>query len=203
MKRVTNLVSAPSQQPIDVLDVKDQLRLDYDYDTEDTFLDRLVAAATKRIEGLTGRKLITQTWQAFWDAWPAKADGFEVPFGQLQSVTHVQYTDTDDSATTWNASQYEVDTYGDPGRIKLAYGCSYPTATLQVVNPIEVQFVCGYGLSEEDVPEDLRHAMKLLIGHWFENREGALGMPGLTAFVEIPEGVHDLIRDYVIWGFHW
>ncbi|MFH2075423.1 MAG: phage head-tail connector protein, partial [Pseudomonadota bacterium] len=68
-----------------------------------------------------------------------------LPFGALQSVTHVKYTDTDGTQTTRSTDEYNVDTDSDPGRIQLDYGYSWPSASLHPKNPIEVQFVCGYG----------------------------------------------------------
>jgi len=47
------------------------------------------------------------------------------------------------------------------------------------------------------VPEPLLQAMKLLVGHWFENREGVL--IGVTAR-ELPLAVQSLIFPYRIWS---
>lgn len=198
----TVLVTGPTKKPLDIMNVKDQLRIDYDDDSEETYLERLIATATERVENLCGRKLITQTWKAYYDDWPFE-DRFEIPFGQLQSITHLKYTDTDDSTSTWSTTNYKVDTYDDPGHLVLGYNKSWPTVTLQVANPIEIQFVCGYGDDEEDVPEQLRHAMKLLVTHWYENREGWLSIPGMSVYLETPEALYALIEDYRIRGFHW
>jgi hypothetical protein len=56
----------------------------------------------------------------------------------------VKYTDTDDDETTFSSSYYSVDTDDEPGRIVLDYGQSWPSVALSPLNPIEVQFVCGY-----------------------------------------------------------
>lgn len=199
----TSLVTAPVKSAVDILNLRDHIRLDYDFGDDDSTIERLSASAVARIENLTGRKLITQTWKVFFDDWPEDpSDRFEIPFGQLQSVTHLKYTDNEDNTSTWAATNYKVDTYGDPGHLILGYNKSWPTDTLAVTNAIEIQFVCGYGTDETDIPEDLRLAVRMLVSHWYEHREGFAIQVGLTQPVEIPEGVYDLIEEYRIRGFH-
>ena len=45
------------------------------------------------------------------------------------------------------------------------------------------------------VPENIRQAMRLLIAHWFEQREGALVTPGSNAVV-LPYGIDSLLGLY-------
>ena len=200
----TNLVTPPVEDAVDVLNMLDHMRVDYADDAEESLIERLTNAAVTRIENLCGRKLITQTWQAFWDYWPTCPwkDRIEIPFGKLQSVTHLKYYDTDDTEATWSSSNYKVDIYEDPGFVVLGYGKSWPSTTLQVVNGIEAQFVCGYGTVEQDIPEDLRLAIRMLVAFWHENREAFALQVGLVGAVEVPEGVYALIEEYRIRGYH-
>lgn len=141
MKRT--LVTPPVYFPVTLTEVKKHLRVDYTND--DVYLQALIVAATAKAEQYLRRRLVTQTWKIFMDAWPDD-DFIVLPFGKLSSVTHVKYTDTGGTQTTWAvATEYSVDTDSDPGRIKLQYGKAYPTANLGPDNPIEIQFVCGYG----------------------------------------------------------
>lgn len=138
------LVTAPVYYPISLYEAKKHLRIESDDQDHDAEITALIAAATEEAEQFTRRRLITQTWKAFLDGFP-KEDFIILPFGKLQSVTHLKYTDSDGDETTWDSSNYIVNTDSDPGRITLAYGVSWPTVTLNTSNPIEVQFVCGYG----------------------------------------------------------
>jgi uncharacterized phiE125 gp8 family phage protein len=187
--------------PITLVEVKDQLRIDNDFLDDDQFLDSLISVATARVEELTSRRLITQTWKVFFDDFP-DGDVFEIPYGKLQSITHLKYTDTADAQTTWAATNYGTDTYSDPGRLVRKYGISWPTAALAVQNPIEIQFVCGYGVSGEHVPAPIRQAMLLLVGYLYENREAYVLQPGLTMVVSLPEAFYDLLNAYTIWSYH-
>jgi uncharacterized phiE125 gp8 family phage protein len=56
---------------------------------------------------------------------------------------------------------------------------------------VEVEYVAGYGGDGEPVPETLIQAMMLLVGHWFENHEGAvIGTVG----GKLPFGVEELCQ---------
>jgi uncharacterized phiE125 gp8 family phage protein len=111
---------------------------------DDAYVQGVIAAAVEKAESYLRRKLITQTWKVYLDDWPGS--GFiSLPFGQLQSVTHVKYTDSDGDQSTFSSDYYGTDTDSEPGRVVLNYGESWPTAVLATKNPIEIQFVCGYG----------------------------------------------------------
>lgn len=128
-----------------------------------------VRAAEAWVEMITGRKLVTQTWKWFLDAFPC-GDRLIMPFGQLQSVTHVKYTDTAGTQTTFDAAYWEISTARDPGVLALSYGYSWPSTTLRVLDPIEIQFVCGW-TTADDVPYDIQAAILLVAAHLYEHRE--------------------------------
>ena len=49
-------------------------------------------------------------------------------------------------------------------------------------NGFEIAFIAGYGDAPPDVPAPIRHALKLLVAHWFEHREPvALGVARQSA----------------------
>ncbi len=49
-----------------------------------------------------------------------------------------------------------------------------------------------------DFPEPLKQALRMMVGHWFENRE-AVAM-GVTSDM-VPFGVFDLLKPYRQWAF--
>ena len=69
------------------------------------------------------------------------------------------------------STYYLVDTSSEPGRLVLRYGMAWPGTTLSPMNPIRVEFVCGYGLEPSDVPETIRQAIRYLVADTYENRE--------------------------------
>lgn len=160
---------------------------------DDARLSEYIKAATRHIERLSRKQLITQTWRATGDNWPG--DIIELPKRPLQSVTSVKYYDSSDVQQTASSGLYTVDTDATPGRIVLDYGESWPTNRGHK-NDIEVTFVCGYGDAGSDVPDTLIHAMKMLISHWNELREATITG---TIIAEVPMAVAALYhaeRDY-------
>src|SRR5665647_77528 len=70
-----------------------------------------------------------------------------------------------------NAHTVEVQSFvPDLGASVLAFA---PWALLQpgrLAAGIELDVTVGYGAAAVDVPEPLRQAIRLLVGHWYENR---------------------------------
>lgn len=183
------LVSAPATEPVSLTEAKLHLRVDSTAD--DSLITALITAAREYVEAFTGRALITQTWDYILDAWPS-GDEIVIPLPPLQSVTSVTYRDSDGNTSTVSSSTYTVDTDSEPGRVVLLTGYTWPSTTLYAVGGVRVRFVAGYGDNASDVPQALRQAMLLLVGHWYENREDAT-----TANVRpIPLGAQMLMWPY-------
>ena len=185
-----DLYTAPSSEPVTLTEAKLQCR---EVTTDnDTYLTALIVAARDYVERHTGRALMPQTWDVRYDSqWPTeRVQGAEipriiVPRPPLTSVTSIKYLDASGVEQTLAADQYRVDTKRFRGVIDPAYGVTWPTV-YPVVGAITVRFVAGYA-NAAAVPASIRHAMLLLIGHWFANREtvviGTLNTP-LTFAVE-------------------
>jgi len=180
---------APAAEPVNLDEAKAHLRVDVTDD--DVLISRLIQAAREYVEEATGRALINQTWRLSLDDWP-EGDYIELPRPPLSSVTSVVYTDSDATAHTFSTSYYDVDTDSEPGRVVLEYGDDWPSATLATMNPIVITYIAGYGATSASVPEHLRQAILLLIGHWYENREGMVIGQGLVP-ITVPYAIQSLI----------
>jgi len=167
MERV--LKTAPVNEPISLTQTKLYLRIEPTDVAEDTLLNSLISAARAWVETDTDRALITQTWYLYLSFFPL-VDYIELPFGTLQSIIAVKYTDSNNNVHTISASDYTVDTKSYVPKIQLNYGVSWPTATFSANNPIEIEAEVGYGLNPSDVPEPLQAACLQLVSHWYENR---------------------------------
>ena len=154
------------------------------YTAEDTLLTGFIKAAREYAEKVQNRALISQTWELVLDDWPS-GSVIEVPLPPLSSVASIKYKDSAGTETTWAATNYIVDTDSFLGRIVLADGISWPSTTLYPAGGIRIQFVAGY----TTVPEVVRSAILLLVGHLYENREAGTE----RALQEIPFGVKALL----------
>jgi uncharacterized phiE125 gp8 family phage protein len=157
----------PAEEPIEVADAKDHLRVTHTDDDE--YIGNLIKAARIWCENFQNRAYVTQTWRLLLDEFPSE-DYIELPRPPLQSVTSVKYTDKDGAVTTLATSEYFVDTDSEPGRIVLNYDKTWPTTTLRPANGVEVVYVVGYGVGAS-VPDNKREAILLSVADWYENRE--------------------------------
>ena len=167
--------------------------------TEDALLAALITAARQQAEAITQRQFITATWDAFLNAFPCKPF-IPLPFGQLQSVTSLAYTDSAGTVTTMDvATDYLVDDDSDPGRIVLPYGVSWPSFTASPVNPIAIRYKCGYGDTAADVPAGIRTAIKMICEDLY-NRRSATDTQQAGNVTE-NKAVLSLLWPYRLWSF--
>lgn len=191
-----SLATAPSVEPMLKAEAKAYLRVDSANTDEDTLVDSLIIAARQQAETYTGRALITQTWDLVLDRFPSGDRPIDVPLPPLQSVTSITYLDTNGTSQTLSSANYIVDTKNEPGRIALAVGESWPDTQADRINAVTVRFVAGYGAAAA-VPEGIKTAMKLLIAHWFENREPVAAGVGFSS-TPMPMSVEMLLWQHRI-----
>jgi uncharacterized phiE125 gp8 family phage protein len=171
-------------------------------------------AARQLLETQTRRQLVTATWKLSLDRFPGcnewcnhagehvccsssqerwhRSRGIELPVPPLQSVTSITYVDSNGDTQTLATDQYQVDALSTPGRVLPAYGVSWPTTRCQA-NAVNITFVAGYGLAAA-VPATAKHAIKLLLSHWYENRESSVKNDQMA----LPMGF-----DALVWQLRW
>lgn len=188
------LKTAPAKYPLELDAVKEHMNITVGWTEDDEYIKTLLYTATKKAEQYLRRRLITQTWYTYYDAWPIGTDEIILPFGKLQASTApiLKYTDIDGTQTTWSSDEWNADTDADPGRITLEYGYTWPTVTLAPQNPIVIEFVCGYGDTGDDIEDSIKHAMKLIIDDLYNNR-GDIVIGTITSNMKI---VGDLLMPY-------
>lgn len=188
------LITAPSAEPMTTAEAKSHLRVDLSDD--DDLIDSIVKAAREKLEVDTGRALITQTFDLHLDVFPDDCV-IKVPRPTLQSITSIKYLDPDGVEQTLDASKYRIDSKSTPARIIPAYGESWPSIRA-TTNAVVVRCIAGYGDASTDIPQDLIQAMKLLVGHYYENREDvitgtiATAIPQAYEWLKAPHKVFSL-----------
>ncbi len=162
------LVTAPTDEPITLDEAKAHVFvLNGDYDE---YINSLITAARVVCETKARQTLVTTTWRQRLPCWPS-CGVIELLRPPLVSVTSVTYVDENGATQTLAGANYTTDVNSKPGRILRAYGATWPSLRYEgVAAPVTIQFVAGYG-DAADVPSPFKHAMKLLIGHWFKQRE--------------------------------
>jgi uncharacterized phiE125 gp8 family phage protein len=156
--------------------------------TEDPYLNTLIGVVRHTAENVTKRRLITQTVKIYLDCFPRSA-WFELILPPVQSVTSLQYVDTNGVTQTLSTDAYQVSLNREIAVIRLNEGYTWPD-TDDVLEGVIVTAVVGYGDARADVPAPIKQAMLLLAGHLYNQRE-------TVVFGVIPSKVPDTFDDLI------
>jgi uncharacterized phiE125 gp8 family phage protein len=181
------LKTGPSSTVISLAEAKTFLRIDSDYDDDDSYITSLINVATSVVEEFTRRRLISQTLNIYYDYFPPYID---LQVGDRITVSHVKYYDTNNSLQTLAASNYDLDTRIKPGRIYESENGDFPD-TFERPNAVEVEFIVGATAS--DVPAPIVQAIYIIIGRYYENRQDVVMG---TQVNELPLMVDHLLTPY-------
>ncbi len=180
---MAELVAGPVAEPLTRAQAKDFLRIDHD--DEDALVDALISAARRFVEAHTGRVLMAQTWRLIREAWPT--GGVLVsPIAPVRLIVEAQVRGADGQETAVPEGALRVGRSG---------GGLLHVELARVPQPvgreaISITFEAGYGADATDVPADLVQAIRLLVAHFYEHREGA------GEATRLPEAVKVLLAPY-------
>jgi uncharacterized phiE125 gp8 family phage protein len=178
----------PAIEPVSLAELKDALRITAS--NEDTLLTQLIIDARTYAEDYTGRKFITQTITSYGDNFGSADEEWftghrvaslqsiyvgkrELKFDWVpsQSITLVETIDSDNTETTYSATNYYLDNFDNnmfPCMI-LNDTADIPTS-LRRSNNIKVTWIAGYGDNATDVPASIRRGIIMAATHLYSNR---------------------------------
>ena len=162
------LLAGSAVTPITVAEVKEHLQIDNN--SEDSLLDSYIKAATKAVENITGRSLITQSWRQLFLKPKLPLVLLKRP---VQEISEAKYLENG-AEVVWEVANYQL------------LGFKIEAENLPA-DYIYVEYKSGYGDNAEDVPEDIRQVIKLLVAYWYENR---------SEIAAVPEGFKELLSSY-------
>lgn len=163
---------APLVTPVSLAEAKAHLRVTHD--GEDALITSLIEAVTSHFDGQgeLGRALVSQTWAQ----WVGQSPGWvRLRIGPVQTLSSIEYYDSDNALQTATLSEFESWRDGDFHIVKPKSGYVWPSAYTRP-DAIKISYVSGYGDAGSDVPQSIRHAILLMIGHFYEHREAASEM---------------------------
>ena len=183
------MTSGPALEPISLAEAKAHLRVDGT--AEDALIQSLIITSRLHIEAALGLALITQGWSFFLDRWP-KGGRIQLPLRPVVAIGQVRVWRIDGAAETLPPDAFLLDGHGMPPRL-VATGELMPMEPGRPINGIEIGFTAGFGATPADVPATIRHALLLLVAHWYENREPVEIGAGVNA---VPAMVSELLAPY-------
>ena len=107
--------------------------------------------------------------------------------GPLRSVTAARVYDYAGNASAIDLERFVVDTAANV----IASPCWALPVPGRATAGIELDVQLGYGALAGDVPDPLRHAIRMLVAHWYENRARDRRQRAM-----LPAGVGALIAPY-------
>jgi len=189
-------ITAPTTEPISLATARLHLRLDTSGSPpshpDDSLVTSLITAVRQNAEDYTGLKIASGTYEM-------RADSFKDFESNLQtwpvtSITSVSYVDLNDETKTLTSSDYVLDTYTRPARLKP----SLTKITFPAAKEVTIRFISGFtdGQSPNPypMPKPLESAMLLMLGHLYDNREAV----SLDQSYERPLGATYLMNPYRI-----
>ena len=183
------LTAAPAIEPVTLAEAKAHLRVDHA--DEDAFIASLIVTSRLHIEAALGLALITQGWTESVDAWPAGRE-IELSLRPVQSIDLIRVVTGPSTFATLSALDFVLDGSAAKSRIVWQAAASRPIPA-QPASGIEIAFTAGYGDAAADVPAPIRHALLILLAHWYEQREP---VEVSDKVLPLPSMVGDLLAPY-------
>lgn len=184
----------PAETPVSLAEIKTHLRVDHAED--DTLIEAYIGAAVARLDGragILGRCLVTQTWRQDYAGWPPKGL-FRLPFCDVQSIGSLKYSDPDNVEQTVAPSLYQLHQDDLSSFLWLRSAFTRPSLYSDRLDPVRITFTAGYGDATK-VPSDIKAAILLMVGDFYENREDTVVGASLDVR-PLPRGVDALIAPH-------
>lgn len=190
------LATAAEIHPVSLAEAKAHLRVDIDDD--DDLIGQLIEAAVDAAQIFTRRQFIEAEFIWTADRFPSGSKAIELPRPPLISVESITYIDDDGEDVEMDVADYVVDeTDLTGGRVTPAYEATWPLARNTPAS-VRVAFTAGYGDEASSVPAGIRAAIKLIIGHLYENREAVIVG---TIATEVPMAAQSLLMAHRAYEF--
>lgn len=186
-------IAAPSAEPISLATARLHLRLDTSGSPashpDDSLVSSLITAVRQNAEDYTGLTIAYATYEM-------RADSFEdlqisLQTWPINSITSVSYVDLDGTSKTLTTSDYTLDDYCRPARLKAA--TVFPAAK-EVTIRFTAGFTDGQSPNPYPMPKAIESAMLLMLGNLYDNRESVSN----TQSYERPMGATYLLNPYRI-----
>lgn len=176
--------TGPESEPVTLTEAKAHLNVTCSDD--DMYITTLITVARIHAERYQRRSYITQTLELRLDRFPRYLIELKRP--PVSAVATVKYIDSAGDTQTLSSALYTTDFNSYMPRLVPAFNQIWPT-TRHVIDAVTIEYTAGYGAAE-DVPDTIKQAMLLLIGHWYLSREQVV--IGFTV-AELPTGVTALL----------
>ena len=185
---ITEASNGTASEVLSTSELKAFLRVTHS--TEDTLIEAIRQAAINYVEQFCNIRLGDRSATFFFSEFP---DFVELPIGPVNSITNVKYATSDSTTATMPSSDYYVTSGRDPMLISFN---NIPSVFSDTYKKLQITVDLGY--AEASVPAPIKHAVKLLVAHMYDQR--APEVSG-TITTKLKIGLESLLNPYRIISF--
>jgi uncharacterized phiE125 gp8 family phage protein len=187
--------AAPEFELITLAEAKAQCRVDTLFTADDTLINAYIKAAGDAAEAFCNRAFRLRNYNLSRTRFPSGRAPLLLPKGNFRELISIDYRDTDNATAELEPDDVLVT---NPAAVVHAMivplaGESWPGVSTDYPLPVVINYDAGYALAA-DVPEDLKTAIKLIVGAFYEFREAQVE----GGASEIPLGYRHLLMPYVL-----
>lgn len=164
------IVVPPTVTPAEALGlaaIKQHLRVATDITDEDDLITDYCAAAWDLSERLVWRQMLTADLRVTLPAWSRE---ILIPKPPTVSILSVKYYDAANVLQTWDAANYRTDLESDVASVTPLTDVGFPDL-YDRPDAVQVNFRAGYGTTAASMPACFVHAVRLLVGQYYDTRE--------------------------------
>lgn len=217
---LTEIQGSPAPDPLLTLS-EAKLHCRIDVDAEDSLVQANVLAATRWAEQYTRRVFVSREFELTLDDFPRKAwidshapqdeeawpprfgsltqstrfpEAIVLPIAPLVSLESITYASTtlegSPEEPVYKTVEGVIDKSSWPPRIHPKFKKCWPEVS-RVPEAVTVKFSAGYG-EPGDVPDDIKQAVKLILGSFYEHREDQV----VASVMRVPFNAEALLSPY-------
>jgi hypothetical protein len=207
------VVTPPTQEQFDVPAAKAHLRINHSF--EDAWLDSFIPVAREMCEQYLAIAIAPQTLEFWADSFPSSeyhhpaAGEFDfssvgeygvlLPMGPITDLVSVSYYDTTGTLQVMDPAGYFLDDVAQPSALYPVDLVGPWPDTWQIQSAVRIRFDAGYDKpmtspAVNPMPESVKAAMLLTLGHLHENREDTTTLK----LAKIPSGAQSLMDPYCL-----
>lgn len=185
-------VTEPVVEPVSIAEAKQHLRIDSDFTDDDSYVQSLITAARHYVENYVDRTLLRTQLRMKLDYFPSWDLPLPRPPATPDDVT-VQYWPSDAGGLV-SFTNFRVDRDATPAVLRPQWNGTWPSSR-GAENDVVITWWAGFGTTGSDVPVPARHAMLLILSHWYRAREAV----SETRYAPVPMSAETLLGT-VNWG---
>jgi uncharacterized phiE125 gp8 family phage protein len=137
----------------------------------DDVLTDMQLAAIEWIESKARLTLRSASFDVFVDELPCGNEPLYLPLWPVTSVTSFAYVDEDGAAQTLATASLQIELLSQPAALYPLADAVWPRTQPDKQRAATIRVVAG---GNAQTPAMVNHAIKLLVAHWFRNRETVL-----------------------------